>query len=349
MKKCGGNPGRGSHRLAMAASDVVYELRECAADFFNADPENVVITGNATHSLNMAIRGLVGDGEGVLISDLEHNSVLRCVEYMKKRHGVSYEIFSSDGDVIENIRRKIGGKSAVICLHSSNIVNKTLPIEKIGKLCLAEGVKFIVDASQSAGVIDIDIEKNNINALCLPGHKGLLGPQGIGLAIFSDNTLPETFMYGGSGVNSKEITMPDFLPDRLEAGTVPTPCAAGLTAGIKYVSRLGLDNIREHEKKLADMLYDAFSDDDKIEIYGERGGGLFLFNVRDIPSTETAAYLDSAGIATRAGLHCAPLAHLTLKTPESGAVRASVGVMNTEKEIAYFVDVLKKYTEKVRG
>ncbi len=239
-----GNPGRGSHRLSRAASEILYDCRERAAEMFGSEPERVVLTMNATHSLNIAIKGLTHRNEHVLISDIEHNSVLRPLCKMADR-GVNFDVYNTFGGneekILDSISSKIRGNTRVIVAnHASNICNIILPIGKIGKLCRDRGIIFIVDASQSAGRIPIDMRNMNIDALCMPGHKGLMGPQGSGLLIFGDNVdlTADTLIEGGSGSNSLDVRMPDELPDRFEAGTLMTPAVAGLSAGIEWIKKI---------------------------------------------------------------------------------------------------------------
>lgn len=337
-----GNPGRGAHELSKKSASALYDCREAAAELFGLDNcEGVVFTLNATHALNAAVFGLLHDGDHVLISDLEHNSVLRPVEYLRSTGKIEYDVFPSSGNVTSNISRLVRKNTkAVICLHASNIVNRVLPIFEIGRLCKRLGILFILDASQSAGSIDINMRRDNISVLCTAGHKGLLGPAGIGLALFSDGVMPRAFMHGGSGVNSKDAFMPEFLPDRLEAGTMPVPAVAGLLAGIGYVRRRGIKNIREWECGLSDILHRKFLHDGRFEVYSRQGGSLFLFNVKGQSAQSIGDALNKAGICTRAGLHCAPLAHKTVGTPEGGAVRVGIGPFNTEEDILTLCAVL---------
>lgn len=349
MSKSCGNPGRGSHVLAAASSRILYDCREAAADLFGLDdPEGVVFTLNATHALNAAIFGLLREGDHVLISDLEHNSVLRPVEYLKKTGRISYDIFSTKQNPVRSIQRLLRkNTAAVIALHSSNIINKTLPAADIGRLCRQLGILYIVDASQSAGNTDINMKRDNISVLCTAGHKGLLGPQGTGLALFGEGIIPDAFMHGGSGVNSKDPYMPGFLPDRLEAGTMATPAAAGLLEGIRFIQRRGASAIGAHERQLTDILHRRFARDTRLRIYSSTGGGLMLFNINGISPQRVADLLDKKDICVRAGLHCAPLAHRTVGTPEGGAVRAGVGPFNTESDINAFCLAIDEIADSV--
>lgn len=351
MRCYSGNPGRGSHRMALWASEKLYETRELAADLFNiSKPERVVFTMNTTQALNIAIRGLIKEKSHVLLSDLEHNSTLRVVEYLKRTKGVEYSIFSTDGDVIksmEMLMRK--NTSAVICTHGSNITNVILPLERIGAFARKKGLIFIVDAAQTAGTHTIDMEKSHISALCVPGHKGLLGPQGVGMAIFSPDVYPIPLIYGGSGSLSESPYMPDILPDRLEAGTMPTPCIAGLCEGMKYILKTGVDRIFEREALIMESITKRFERDGRIVTYSRNRGPIWLFNVRGVSSQETARLLDEYGVCVRPGLHCAPLAHKKLGTPKDGAVRVSAGPFNSCSDADMFCASLERVIRELKG
>ncbi len=332
-----GNAGRGSHRVALAAAEMIYECREQAARLFNARAENVVFTSNATHALNMAIKGGIPDGAHIITSDFEHNSVRRPVLTMCRERGCKRDSFKSNGNVIEEIKELIRPETAaVVCIHRSNITGRTMPIAEIGKLCREKGMLFIADASQSAGNAEIDVERDNIDLLCTAGHKGLYGPQGSGLLIVNCHNNLKTLTEGGSGSDSRDEEMPMYLPDRLEAGTLPVANIAGLFEGIKFVMNNGVENIHRRECELW-MRCRELLDHRGIEIYDEdMPGANFLFNVKGMPSAEVARELDKYGICTRAGLHCAPDAHEAIGTISKGAVRASFSVMTREKEIDYF-------------
>ena len=344
-----GNPGRGSHKMALAAAEKIFETRSLAARLISApEEERIVFTMNATYALNMAMTGLIKQGSHILISDLEHNSVLRPAEHLKRTKGVSYDVFSTKGDVCENIRRLIRkNTTAVVCTHASNITNVCLPIEKIGAMLSGTDILFIVDASQSLGGRKIDMERAGIDVLCATGHKGLLGPQGIGFAAFSERAMPSPFVYGGSGARSRELDMPELLPDRLEAGTLPTPAAAGLCEGIKYVLEMGEERIFQRESDIVKRIHKAFENDRRISIYSEGEGAVLLFNIRGVPSQVTAKLLDREGVCVRPGLHCAPLAHNTLGTPEDGAVRVSAGPLTERWQAEHFNAALRRVLERL--
>ena len=351
MRQCG-NPGRGSHSLAVAAAEAIYDCRERAAHMFGAEPERVILTMNATHALNMAIKGFLREDDHVLISDMEHNSVLRPVYKLQER-GVSFDVYGSFGGseerVLDSISEKLRENTRmIIANHASNISNITLPIESIGKFCRERGIIFIVDASQSAGRLPIDVKAMNIDALCMPGHKGLMGPQGSGLLILGDGVeLPDTFIEGGSGSNSLDLNMPDDLPDHLEGGTLMTPAAAGLAAGIEWVGKIGIDCISRHENYLGGVMRRELSGIDGITIYGSfRPGPITLFGVHGYTPAEVGRFLDSRGICVRDGFHCSPLAHASLGTGENGAVRASVGYENTLQDVERFIDAVRELVKR---
>lgn len=339
MRAYCGNPGRGSHKMALLAAEKIFEARSLAAELFSApSPDFVTFSLNATYCLNLAVLGLVPESCHVLISDLEHNSVLRPVEHLKRTRGVTYSVFSTDGDILANIEAEIKKDTrALICTHASNITNRILPIAEIGRLLSKRGILFIVDASQSAGSHRIDMENCNIDALCMPSHKGLLGPQGAGMAVFSERAYPKVIISGGSGVHSREATMPEDLPDRLEAGTMPTPAIAGLCKGLSYVMKRGERDIFEKESDIIARMKNAFLDDPRIISYSEGEGAVWLFNIRGVSSQRTAGLLDERGICVRAGLHCSPLAHNTLNTPEDGAVRVSAGPLTERWQAGHFI------------
>ena len=235
----------------------------------------------------------------------------------------------------------------VIACHHSNICNIVLPIDEIGAFCKKRGLLFLVDASQSAGVIPIDMSAQNIDILCAPAHKGLYGISGCGFALFEQKLASsgklDTFIEGGNGVNSTSPFMPDFLPERLEAGTLPLPAITALSSGIDYLNRIGINNIYKKEKALCALMRSGLSELNGIKIHSKTDGSIMLFSANRIPSEELAHFLDSYGICVRAGFHCSPLAHKKLGTPDGdGAVRVSFGANNTEYEVRFFVDACRK-------
>ena len=335
------NPGRSSHSMARAASAEVYTARKSAAELFNCEVENVVFTSGATAALNMAIKGLIPPGCHIITTDMEHNSVRRPLNSLCRDFGCRVSRFSTRFPERARLEAEAlieKNTRAIVVNHASNIVNRVLPLEELGELCEKYGLVFIVDASQSAGKYEIDVKKTKINALAAAGHKGLLGPMGSGILVLSGEHRIKTIIEGGSGSASLEPYMPLELPDRLEAGTLPLPAIAGLGEGIRCVMNMGIENIRRHEEMLFDM---ALSHIKYATIYEKhlRGANL-LFNVDGKTAAETAAYLDSVGIGTRSGLHCAPDAHESVGTPAYGAVRASFGPFTTEREVLIFARAL---------
>lgn len=351
MKSSGGNPGRSGHIMSRRASREVYGCREQIAALFGGKEENVVFTENATYAINLAITALAVRNRPIVISDIEHNAVLRPASL----HIGGYRIFNVGvgknalHDTLSSLERVIEGAGLVVCNHVSNLCGLTLPIEEIGNCCRKHGVRFVIDASQSAGQIPIDITKCQADAICAPSHKGLYGIQGCGFVLFSDkysgsaSSLP-TFVTGGSGVMSLSPVMPDYLPERYEAGTLPTPAIASLTEGIKFIRGTGIDSIREHEYSLADMLKDGLQNTKNITLYGEAfRGSTVLFNLDGVPSESMAEYLDKHGICVRAGYHCCPLGHKFLRTSEGGAVRVAFSVFNTKRDVEKTLRAIRTY------
>ena len=353
LKEPFGNPGRGSHKAAASAAKAVYDLREAAGELFGAQPENVVLTTSATQGLNYAVKGAAEKGYKILISDIEHNSVRRPALALQSAGICRTEVYGSYGgdpnSISDNLLRKIiPGKTVVVANHSSNVCNLTLPVTKIGEVCKATDSVFIVDASQSAGHLDIDMEKMGISILCMPGHKGLYGPMGTGLMIFSSSAAENVSSYGtlvegGSGVDSRDVGMPVVLPERFEAGTLNAHGAAGLLAGIRWTIKTGTEKIREKEKRLWKELYSRLTRCDRVTVYGDGSpGSIFLFNIKGVPPSKVGRLLDKKGICVRTGLHCSPLAHKTLKTGDEGAVRISFGYFNSVYETEEAADTILK-------
>ena len=342
-----GNPGRSGHPLAMKASEKIYECRELIASFFGSSkPENVIFTQNTTYALNMAIKGLLKSGDHVLISDMEHNSVLRPISLAEKSGYIDYDVFKTircgKAMSLEEIRRGIlslirpGKTRLLVCAHVPNIVSDVRPIAMIGDLCRRNGIVFVCDAAQSAGHIPIDINKMKIDVLCAPAHKGLFGIQGCGFMLIGDSCPPlSTLIEGGNGVNSLDSEMPDEPPERFESGTLPTPAIAALSEGIKFLKERDPCGIRRHEEMLYFRLAGALSSDRiraRVYMPSERGSVL-LFNIPNRPADEIAHLLSKRGICLRSGYHCSALGHKTLGTTETGALRASFSLFNTKDDV----------------
>lgn len=341
----GGNPGRGSHTLSLRSASMIYDAREALAELFGApSPDNVTFTLNTTYALNEAIKACVKRGDHVLISTMEHNSVLRPVSALARRGVVTFDVFDAFADdAVQAIAAKLRREtSLVVCAHSSNVCGRTLPIRRIGAFLRARDVRFIVDGAQSAGKREINVREDNIDALCVPGHKGLFGPMGCG-ALIAGEAFPAngaTLVEGGSGINSFDEQMPAFLPERYEAGTLPVPAIAGLLAGVGFVRSVGTDRIAEHEDRLCRECAVRMREMPHVRLYSEEG--VILFNVDGVPSPRVCELLDREGICVRGGFHCSPLAHRALGTGEDGAVRASFGYFNTRSDALRLCDAVSR-------
>lgn len=353
MLYCGGNAGRGGHWASMEAARLVFECRSRIAEFFDADgPERVCFTMNTTQGLNLCIKGLLREGDHVLISDMEHNAVYRPVYKLKKEGKIDFDIFPSMiGDRRRNAMRICAGIAKrmkretrmVICSGISNICSAEMPLREIGAFCRRHGLIFVVDGAQCAGHMKISVKDMCIDALCVPGHKGLLGPQGCGAVIFGRDILADTLVEGGNGVASLEGDMPEYSPERYESGTLPTPAIIGLSEGVRAVSELGLEKIRAHEKKLFRRTAELLGNMKGIRVYyPQYDGSVLLFNVEGHSSDEIASRLNDAGICVRGGYHCSALGHKTLGTLNSGAVRVSFGVFNNSRQIDALAESLRR-------
>ena len=344
MSRYCGNPGRGSHSLSLLAARKIFDCRSLIADMFGVgEIERIVFTLNTTYALNTVIKGLLKPGDHVIISDMEHNAVLRPIWRLAKEGVIEYDIFST---MVKDSRRSptlICAKIAsllrpntkmVICSHASNICSAVLPIAQIGAFCQRHSLLFVVDAAQSAGHYPISVDEMGISALCMPSHKGLYGPQGGGIIALGKNITLETLVEGGNGINSLDPSMPDFSPERYEAGTLPTPILAGLYEGLQAVNERGISAISEHETSLFISAREALCNIPRISLYGaDHVGSTLLFSMNDMPSELLASRLDSFGICVRGGFHCSALAHKTLGTPEDGATRISFGIFNQHRDI----------------
>lgn len=344
MTRYCGNPGRGAHKLSLLCAKKIFECRSEISDFVGApSPENVFFCQNTTMAINSAIKGILHNGDHVLISDLEHNSVFRPVFRLAQEGKITYDIFPSmcESDRRSPTRICAGiaklvrpNTKLLICTHASNICSATLPIKEIGGFCKRHKIIFAVDAAQSIGHLPIDMESMNIDILCAPGHKGLYGVQGCGFCVLGNGIVLDTLTEGGNGINSLEGNMPDFSPERYESGTLPTPAIVGLLSGIRTVRRIGVEAIHEHELTLFRKLAEMLGNTPGIEMYASRhAGSVLLFNVNGVSSDKVGAFLDRHNVCVRTGFHCAALGHATLKTPPDGAVRAGFGIFNTANEV----------------
>jgi len=350
MKKWGANPGRSGHTMARNAADVVFETRNLLCELFNADdPNRIVFTCNATEALNTAIKGLLKPNDHVITSCVEHNSVLRPLKKLRGKGVKTTFIDVNDEGIIdiEDIKKNIQENTRMVILtHASNVLGSIQPIKQVGELCREKGIVFLVDASQTAGVYPIDVKELNIDLLAFPGHKGLLGPQGTGGLYVGEGIDLDSLKEGGTGSLSERDTQPDFLPDRLESGTLNTPGIAGLGAGIKFILETGIEKIRKHEMELTQYFLHGLQNMEGVKVYGPRDPSkqvaVVSINVKDVHSNEVSRILDGAfNIATRPGFHCAPLTHRSMGSLKQGMVRFSFGYFNTRDEIDAAIDALK--------
>ena len=335
-----GNPGRGVHPLALAAAEQIYACREALSDLLGVGAsERVIFAQNTTHALNLAIKGLLREGDHVLISELEHNAVRRPVCALAEAGRIDYSVFPVVGldtpALLAGIAARLRPNTrAVICTHASNICSISLPVAAIGALCRREGVRLILDAAQSAGILPIDMTNMQIDVLAAPAHKSLYGIQGCGILALGANVTLDTVLEGGSGVDSLSPGMPADPPERYEAGTLPTPAIVGLLAGVRSLREVGLTEAAERERKLFRAARERLESVKGIRLYAaEQEGAVLLFERVGVPSVAVGRYLAEQGICVRAGLHCAPMAHRALGTPEDGAVRVSFGRFNTLADV----------------
>ena len=352
MKYTAANPGRGGHKMSIAAGEKIFSVREKISSFFGlSNPCNAVFTMNATHALNIVINGVLDAGDHVICSQMDHNSVLRPIYAAEKSTEISVAKADNEGYVsLEEIEKLIKPNTKLIVLtHASNVCGTIEPVKEIAKMSRKRGILFLLDASQSAGILDINMEKDGIDFLAAPGHKALYGPMGTGILLINTDYMLKPYMFGGTGSNSHLLTQPEELPDRFEAGTINYPGICGLGAGVSFVSSLGCEWIYRHEKNLSDYVLNGLSELPDYKIIGKKTSegrvGTVSFVHNTLPSQAVSDYLNSSyNIASRAMYHCAYPSHLALGTSQSGAVRVSFGVFNTigqVKTLLYALEHLK--------
>ena len=344
------SPGRGGHPAAVRAAETVFTCREELAELFRLEnPEGVVFTMNATHGLNLAIKSLVGEGDRVVISGYEHNAVTRPLTALKANVAVAEAPLFHRGETVRAFERLITPDTkAVVCNHISNVFGFILPVEEIAAVCRRRKVPLVIDASQSAGILPLNMKELGAAFIAMPGHKGLYGPQGTGV-LLCENEEVKPLLEGGTGSLSLRQEMPDFLPDRLEAGTHNVPGIAGLLAGVRYVRRRGLDAICRHERSLTFLMVERLKQLPGLAVYSQPGlrdqtGVLSVVpEGRDVE--QVGQLLAEAGVAVRAGLHCAPLAHRSAGTLRTGTLRISVSDFNTPEECFQFLKIFRQIME----
>ncbi len=342
------SPGRGGYSSAMLAADTAFACRSELAELYHLEsPEQVVFTMNATHALNIAIKSLVPPGGRAVISGYEHNAVTRPLAALGAKVEVASGSLFHPEQVADAFDRLIvPGVDAVICNHVSNVFGFVQPVEDVAALCRQRGVPLIVDASQSAGILTLDLPALGAAFIAMPGHKGLYGPQGTGVLLCGSGSPIRPLMEGGTGSLSIQQEMPDFLPDRLEAGTHNVPGIAGLLEGVRFVRRVGADQICYHERLLARQAFLGLSALPGIQVYARpdlaHQAGVLSFTAKGHDVEQIASALGQQDIAVRAGLHCAPSAHRQAGTLESGTVRVSFSHWNTMGEVEQFLDAMRQ-------
>lgn len=351
-----GSPGRGAHPLTLAASRTVWECREAVAQLLGAaDPARVCFTPNSTAALNTAICGLFGPGDHVITTAVEHNSVLRPLYRLEER-GLELTILPADArgmirceDFARALRPNTRG---VVCNHASNVTGNVLDVERIGAFCREHGVYFVVDVSQSAGVLEVNQQAMGASVVCFTGHKGLLGPQGTGGLCVAPNVTLRPLVVGGSGVHSYDRRHPAQLPEGLEAGTLNAHGLAGLLAGVRYIQEQGREELYHREMELSSAFIQGVRKVRGVTLYGDVDApertAVVSFNLGEEDAGVVADVLaQEFGICTRAGAHCAPLIHEALGTSRQGAVRVSFSHMNTMEEVKRAVEAVEELARRL--
>ena len=359
MKNYCANPGRAGHKLAMKAAREIYDTRENIAKLFNIDnPMNIVFTNNATESLNFAIKCVVNAGDHIITTSMEHNSVIRPIKALEKL-GIENTIVQCDKDGFLNVKDLEeairSNTKLIVTTHASNVCGTIIPIEEIGALCKEKGLVYAVDTAQTAGILNIDMQKANIDFLAFTGHKGLLGPQGIGGFIASDKLegLIDPVISGGTGSLSDSEEIPDFLPDRFESGTLNLPGIIGLHQALVYLKEAGIDNMRKEKMEITKYFLDQVKEIDGVKVAGKKTVegrlGVVSIDFEGFDNSIVSFYLSSKyKIMTRVGMHCAPRAHKTLKTFPQGTVRFSFSHFNTKEEVDVCIDAIKTILSDLR-
>lgn len=345
------SPGRGGYRQAMEAAEIVYSCREEIAQLFGVDDsERVIFTQNATHALNIAIWSLLAEGGHAVVSGYEHNAVMRplyALEHVELSVAKA-PLFAKEETVAAFEKALRSDTKAVICTHVSNVFGAVQPVEEIAEICRSRRIPFVIDASQSAGTLPLRPDEWGVAFAAMPGHKGLYGPQGTGVLLCGKNVETKPLLFGGTGSFSKDKTMPEELPDRLEAGTVNVPGIAGLREGVRFVKQLGTRRIRQHERKLLLLAAEGLSEIPGVDVFSSAEEGrqysVLSFTVQGLPAETVAQRLARREVCVRAGLHCAPLAHESAGTLETGTVRLSFSAFNREEEVVNILKIVREIT-----
>jgi len=345
----GGNPGRGVNQSSLRASRELFQTREVISRLFEIpDSERIIFTQNVTESINVGLQGLLKSGDHVLISSVEHNAVVRPLEYLKQT-GISYTVVPCNphGELDSaSVEQYIQENTRLLCFsHASNVLGSILPIAQIGLIAQKHGLMFMVDAAQTAGVLPVSIPDQHIDFLAFTGHKSLMGPQGVGGFYARSGLNLRSLIYGGTGIHSLDLSQPQIWPEGMESGTRNVPGIAALGAGIEFILNEGLEKIRAHEVRLMQILLDGLKYIPEVIIYGpdaaEKRVGLVSCTFRNITPEKVSFELDRRfDIITRAGLHCAPLAHETAGTVKQGALRISLNYFHTESDIVALLSAI---------
>lgn len=358
MKEYCANPGRGGHSLSVRASKEIMNTRFLIGELFNIpNVMNICFTKNATEAINIAIKGLLQENDHVITTRMEHNSVMRPLRVLERDKNIQISLANVNeyGEIdIDHLERLIKDNTKlIVATLSSNVNGIVMPVVEIGEIAKRHNVLFLLDASQGAGSIPLDVQKMNIDLMALPGHKGLYGPQGTGVLYVREGVKIKPLIEGGTGSKSEYIYQPEILPDEHESGTLNTPGIVGLGAGISYILDYGILNIRKYKHSLIERLYKGICDLDTIKIYSKmdinNNSGILALNFKEVDSNEIGYILDKIyDIKVRAGLHCAPLAHDTLKTIDKGGiVRFSVGIFNTNEDIDKTIEALREISDNI--
>ena len=341
----GGNAGRGANGLSLSGINTIISTQESAAKLFGMqDESNVIFTLNATYALNMAILGTLTPKDHIAVSAMDHNSVLRPAAL----HG-NYSVAKAekDGYVKPLSMRKCikPNTKLVVCTHVSNVCGTLQNVSEMARIAHDNGALFLLDASQSAGSMDVLMDKTGADMIACPGHKGLMGPMGTGILCIKDPSRIKAIIVGGTGSESESVTQPESMPEKFHSGTVNTPALAGLKKGIDFVLKEGAENIGRHENRLNTIFRNNLSEIKNVSIYGRNDTGITAFNIHGIASEETSVELGNSFII-RAGYHCAPLAHKALGTDNGGAVRVSFGYYNTVRDVEKITDAVYKIAKR---
>ena len=355
MREYCANPGRSGHKLSMEAGRVILEARELLAELFGAKKsENIIFGLNATDALNTAIKGMVKQGEHIITTSMEHNSVLRPLKQLEKI-GIETTIVkcSESGELsLAELEAKVKSNTKlIVTTHASNVTGTIMPIKEIGEIAKRNKLLYIIDSAQTAGVYKLNVSEINVDVLTFTGHKGLMGPQGVGGFYIKEGVALRQMREGGTGSMSESLFQPEILPDKYESGTPNTPGLAGLAAGLRFIKEVGIDRIKCHEEEITNYFLNQLAEIEDVIVYGPRDikkqASVVSLNIKNRTSSEVSFLLDNQfDIATRPGLHCAPLAHQTIGTEGKGAVRFSFGYFNTKDEIDEAIVALKSIAKE---